>query len=391
MKSDYPELDEFKDDEVIVIEEPSNGWKNTFARLGAGAFFISVLVHVCFIALAIFAFYTLVTPPVDAPPDFRGSGGGGGGDGGHRIQQQARAQQKMASSMSRTIVSTAISDVALPDSTPTPTTSSLPDLAAGAGAGGGTGGGTGTGNGTGIGSGSGPGVGSGKGIGQGGNITFFNQTTRGKRVAYVIDYSLSMSGKRIKLLRAELKRSVAGLGLEKEYQIFFFAGPAWLAGDKVDMDSDRKSATVHAGNRTYDWAVPKDRPVWEMKKGRSRSVSWMKADPARIADSLTAIEETPLIYGTSWEGPLEMALALNPAPDLIFFMTDGVSGRESMNIAEKMGQRAKTKKTIINSIAMMEPDAVEPMKELARRSGGKFSVINEDGTVEEKPLEPGTE
>ncbi|HEY1120648.1 MAG TPA: hypothetical protein VGE67_03575 [Haloferula sp.] len=69
-------------------------------------------------------------------------------------------------------------------------------------------------------------------------------------------------------------------------------------------------------------------------------------------------------------------------------MTDGVSGRESMNIAEKMGQHTKTKKTVINSISMMEPDAVEPMEELARRSDGKFSVINEDGTVEEKPFNP---
>jgi hypothetical protein len=230
-------------------------------------------------------------------------------------------------------------------------------------------------------------VGTGRGVGQGGNITFFNQTTRGKRVAYVIDYSLSMSGKRIKLLRSELKRSIAGLGLEKEYQIFFFAGPAWLAGDKVEMDASRREATIHSGSRTYKWGIAKDRPVWEAK-GRPRSSSWLKADPARVADSLDAIDQTPLIYGTSWEGPLEMALALSPAPDLIFFMTDGVSGSESMKIAERMGQRAKTKKTIINSIAMMEPEAVEPMKELARRSGGKFSVINEDGTVEEKPLEP---
>lgn len=387
MNSDDPELDDLEGDEPMIIDAPPSGWSQTLARLGAGAFFISVLVHLCFIALAIFAFYTIVTPPVNAPPDFRGNGGGGGGDGGHRIQQQARAQQKMASSMSRKIVSTAQSDFALPDSAPTPTTSSLPDLSAGAGSGGGGGGGSGTGNGTGIGV--GPGIG--KGVGQGGNITFFNQTTRGKRIAYVIDYSLSMSGKRIKLLRAELKRSVAGLGLEKEYQILFFAGPAWLAGDKVKMDGLQKSATVHSGNRTYDWAVAKDRPVWEMKKGHSRNVSWMKADPARIADSLDAIEQTPLIYGTSWEGPLEMALGLSPAPDLIFFMTDGVSGSESMKIAEKMGQRAKTKKTIINSIAMMEPDAVEPMKELARRSGGKFSIINEDGSVEEKPLTSGTE
>jgi len=108
---------------------------------------------------------------------------------------------------------------------------------------------------------------------------------------------------------------------------------------------------------------------------------------ARIADSLEAIQETPLVYGTSWEGPLEMALKLNPPPDLIFFMTDGVSGKESMEIAEKMGHRAKTKKTVINSIAMMEPDAVGPMKQLALRSGGKFSVIQKDGTVMEEKVE----
>ena len=36
---------------------------------------------------------------------------------------------------------------------------------------------------------------------------------------------------------------------------------------------------------------------------------------------------------------------------------------------------------------MMEPDAVGPMKQLALRSGGKFSVIQKDDSVQEQSLE----
>ena len=50
---DYTDLPQ---DEPVYIAAPASNWRRAFARLGAGAFFVSLLVHVCFFALAIFAF-----------------------------------------------------------------------------------------------------------------------------------------------------------------------------------------------------------------------------------------------------------------------------------------------------------------------------------------------
>lgn len=66
----------------------------------------------------------------------------------------------------------------------------------------------------------------GKGSGTGGGgASFFEQKVTAERIAYVIDYSLSMSGARENLMRNELKKSVSGLPDGMNYQMIFFAGP----------------------------------------------------------------------------------------------------------------------------------------------------------------------
>jgi hypothetical protein len=141
--------------------------KKLIRRMGLGAFSISVLVHLVFIALAIFYFVKWVDPPQEKV-DFLPGGGGGGGKGGevaHKIQQQKRMMTSPAASRRISSTSTTAS-FTIPDSSNELMDPGLPmDMGmAEAGEGGGTGGGRGTGSGTGIGSGSGPG----KGMGAGG-------------------------------------------------------------------------------------------------------------------------------------------------------------------------------------------------------------------------------
>ncbi|MEK7953331.1 prenyltransferase/squalene oxidase repeat-containing protein [Luteolibacter soli] len=141
--------------------------KRMIRRMGLGAFSISVLVHLVFIALAIFYFVKWVDPPQEKV-DFLPGGGGGGGKGGevaHKIQQQKRMMTSPAASRRISSTSTNAS-FTIPDSSNELMDPGLPmDVGmAEAGEGGGTGGGRGTGNGTGIGSGNGPG----KGMGAGG-------------------------------------------------------------------------------------------------------------------------------------------------------------------------------------------------------------------------------
>jgi hypothetical protein len=98
------------------------------------------------------------------------------------------------------------------------------------------------------------------------------------------------------------------------------------------------------------------------------------------------VKETPLVLGTIWDHPLEMALAMEPKPDIIFFMTDGVAGKKSEEIAKEMGRKAKAKGVVINTVALMVPQAQEPLKQLAKLSGGQFSIVKEGGAVEVVPL-----
>ncbi|MFC4994067.1 vWA domain-containing protein [Rubritalea tangerina] len=237
------------------------------------------------------------------------------------------------------------------------------------------------GNGDDFGDGWGDGDGWGGGGGGGGGASFFKQKVKAERIAFVIDYSMSMSGKRISLLKKELARSVGALPETMEYQLIFFAGPAWVAGSEVKMAQNRRSAVVSHNGRDYKWEG-KGANNWETKGSKLRSPAWMKATKENLDASLSAIQSTALVYGTAWEIPLEMALDMKPQPEVIFFMTDGVSGGESERIAKRVAQRAKRKDIKINAIAMMDPSARDAMGALAEITGGQFSMVNKSGKTQ---------
>ena len=233
----------------------------------------------------------------------------------------------------------------------------------------------------------GEGWGSGSGSGDGGGgATFFRQQVKATKVAYVIDYSQSMRGAREKLMRAELRKSVEGLPLSMNFQLIFFAGPTWLAGDEVTMAKGNKSAVVKSGGGTYDWTSTGNAHQWDTK-GKKQKAKWLDVSPAKRSKSLKLIEETKLVYGTNWEPALEMALAMDPAPEVIFFMTDGITGGDAEALAKSIAARAKRNKIVINAVAMMEPKAEAAMKLLAKGTGGQFTVIENDGKVREVLLD----
>jgi hypothetical protein len=73
-----------------------------------------------------------------------------------------------------------------------------------------------------------------------------------------------------------------------------------------------------------------------------------------------------------------MVLEMDPLPQVIYFMTDGVAtGSEAW--ARMIGAKAKAKGVRINCIAMMEPRAHGDMDELAKRTGGQFTIVTEAG------------
>ncbi|MDA7882267.1 hypothetical protein N9A94_08170, partial [Akkermansiaceae bacterium] len=182
------------------------------------------------------------------------------------------------------------------------------------------------------------------------------------------------------LMRAEMKKSLDSLVPGTQYQIIFFSGPAWVAGNKVEHSGDKRSATITDGTKKYEW-TGKGAGGWK-PKGKKQVPEWLGLTEKQLKDSQKIVKESKLSFGTSWEGPLEMAFEMDPLPQAIFFMTDGVSGKESLDIAKRIGAKAKSKGTVINTVSLMEPKAQEAMGTLAQKSGGQFTIVHKDGKRE---------
>jgi len=218
----------------------------------------------------------------------------------------------------------------------------------------------------------------------GGGTTFFQQKVRAQRVAYVIDYSASMKkDERESLMRGELKKSVEKLMPGMMYSLIFFAGPGWEAGDNII--GSKNSPIVEHGSKRFKWSTSKGahgfKPV-----GAKQVPEWIGVSDSGKKKSLKHIKETKLVWGTIWEPPLEMAMSMDPPPQIIFFMTDGATGGDVVQEARTIGAKAKSKQIIINTVAMMEPKAEAAMKELAKRTGGQFTIVQKGGKVKLVPL-----
>jgi hypothetical protein len=111
----------------------------------------------------------------------------------------------------------------------------------------------------------------------------------------------------------------------------------------------------------------------------------LRASSRQIKESKKIIQEHKLLWGTTWEPAIDMALSMNPKPDVIFFMTDGSCGGNIVELAKNIGQRAKKKRVVINTVAMMQPQTEKAMRTMAEQSGGSFTLIGADG----KPVKAG--
>jgi hypothetical protein len=225
----------------------------------------------------------------------------------------------------------------------------------------------------------GSGWGGGDGFGEGG-ATFFGQQVKAQRIAYVIDYSGSMRGKREQLMREELTNSVSGLSSGMEYQLIFFAGPAWVAGDEAKVFKGNREGLVTSGKAKFEWSTDGGAHGWKVK-GKAQVPEWLAVSAANSKSSLKHIKETPLVWGTVWAPGIDMALSMDPPPQIIYFMTDGLTGGNAVKEAEAIAKRAKKARTIVNTVSLMEPRAREAMVTLAKLTGGEATLIDEKGKI----------
>ena len=271
----------------------------------------------------------------------------------HNVQ---RKPSSPSSSMARVIASNSVSEIAIPVPDELVAVESL-DF--------------------GDGDGDGDGWGDGGGWGGSGGTTFFGQKVKGRRILYVIDYSASMKGERQRLMRKELAESVCKLPPEKQFQMIFFAGPCWVAGDQIRMQG-KGAAEVASGDNVYAWTGGKKAHQWK-PDGKMQKPAWLYADDGQVESSKQIIQSTSLVWGTNWENPLKMAFEMDPLPDTIIFMTDGLSGGDALGTAKAVARLAKKNKITINTVALMEPKAADAMAKLAKGTGGSFVLVGQDG------------
>ncbi len=208
-------------------------------------------------------------------------------------------------------------------------------------------------------------------------VEFFKATSNSdeKRVCFVIDFSQSMKGKRIKLLRHELTDTINHMPDDSQVSVVFFAGPTWIPGDSVTQQKNKFNYVVEHAGLEYDWKG-KGAHNWTFDTEPALP-SWTLSDGVFKSTMAQSIEKQKLVFGTDWRAPLATALSMDPLPDVIYFMTDGACSTAD-EASKLMAHEAKKRKVRINTIAMMEPKAEKPMRFMANKTGGDFVIITED-------------
>lgn len=271
-----------------------------------------------------------------------GSRGSGGGEYVLDLTSNAQLVGLPETGLSEQVSTPVVSDAPLPE---------LPTAGVNEGSGGFDAPGAGAGLGSvaeGMGGAGGGDVGEGTGIGQGGSgsgagASFFGVEAKGSRFLFICDISGSMNwglegqenGLRIRSLKNELTRSISGLLEYMSFYVVFF-----------------NSGSVPINPENNRWILAKDTgKVWAIDRvGRVEPMGGTEPWPA-----------------------FEVGFTMRPAPDAIYFMTDGnFDPSVAMRIAQvNVGSR----KIPIHTITLIDKSGEEVMRKIAADSGGTYTHV----------------
>ncbi|MCP4848793.1 MAG: hypothetical protein GY899_12700 [Verrucomicrobiaceae bacterium] len=233
----------------------------------------------------------------------------------------------------------------------------------------------------GIGEGWGKGAGFGSGGAGGGSVGFFGSRSTAQRVVFCVDASASLSTQQFSMIKRELNKSLKKLAAAIQYQVIFFSGPAWFAED--EHSGSKNNHVVKHGGKKYQWKTKGGASAFYMVGEKDLyTADWLSATSSNLSKTRARIEAESKSYGTDWRHPLRMALQMKPKPDVVYFLTDGAvsNGQQAVDQVIKINNRGKKAK--INTIAMMLPKrGADLLGELAKKTGGEFTVVMADGTV----------
>jgi hypothetical protein len=206
----------------------------------------------------------------------------------------------------------------------------------------------------------GDGFGDGEGDGDGGGgASFFGSNRKGKRVAFLVDYSGSMgsdidggSTTRMQALKKELVRSIQGLSKGMKFTVIFFSHHAWTLETEGPDYADN------------GWNGLGDPPV----------APWYPASE-RLKDSVSnQVKSMPAQGNTNWYSPLKVALTMNPPPNIIYLLSDG-EPRDGDSVLFDLDE-LNPRHIPIDTIAFELPGSPAGMlMEIAKTTGGKFSMV----------------
>ncbi len=199
------------------------------------------------------------------------------------------------------------------------------------------------------------GFGRGKGGGGGGgSMSFFGAKAKANKVVFLVDFSGSMiregGGVRLERLKTELVNSLSKLPKGMEFQVIYYSHAPWLGGETL----------LSAPARFAD--NPADR------------IPWSQATKEGIAKAINDVRMAQTQGGTRWKPPLELALAMRPAPSLIWLLSDGAAD-DREEVLEDM-QKINPLNVPINTIGLELPGpGFTSLVGISRRTGGQASIV----------------
>ncbi len=264
---------------------------------------------------------------------FRGGTGGGNAAAGTTYELAILNQEELSEleSVSFDSVETgavtseqpSIETQALTAANPSP--ASLGTSAATAPTLGGDGGGSGGGSG-------GDGFGMGGGSGGGGGTSFFGISSKGTRIAYIIDISASMAeNNKLEIAKAEMIRSLEALPDYASFYVVLFS---------------------------YNHTLP------PMQK------DWMKARKAIVSQFAAWLADVGPGGGTAPRSSFLQIFALELRPDVIYFLTDG--GFNDITVEEITELNRRGKRASINTIQFGDRSNEELLRQIAKANGGIY-------------------
>jgi hypothetical protein len=176
----------------------------------------------------------------------------------------------------------------------------------------------------------------GKPLGGGGAsdvATFMGVRATGRRFCIIADTSGSMAGPKLEFVKEEVQETIGSMKATARFQIVFFC--------------------------SREIPYPKDGWLHPRKQYKDLQ-SWLKT-----------------LYGSGGTEPMtafRVAFRLEPAPDVIFFMTDGLFRPDVVDEVAAL-QRSTRKQVVIHTISFMDRTAEVLMQEIARNSGGTYRHV----------------